>query len=79
MFQFVEQNVLCWEWVIQQAGCAIFAFVFPTTSDDQNHAPDDHQDGMQPPYPPKRIVSVCVSQVVSLHTETPTPQTHENR
>ena len=48
----------------------------PTTT---FHAPDDHQDGMQPPCPPQNIFSVCVPWPVSRYSEPLIPETDEKR
>ena len=41
--------------------------------------PDDHQDGMQPSFPPHHIFSIYVSWQVSRHSEPLIPETDENR
>ena len=43
------------------------------------HAPEDHQDGMQPPCPPQHIFSMYVSWPVSHHPEPLIHETDENR
>ena len=48
----------------------------PTTT---LHAPDDHQDDMQPPCPPQHIFSVYVSWSVSRYSVPITPETDGNR
>ena len=42
-------------------------------------APDDHQDGMQPPSSPQYLFSIYAPWQVSLHSELLIPETHEHR
>ena len=62
-----------------------FDFLTPTvpkfhpTTDDHNPCPDDHQDGMQPPFPPQHIFSIYVPWPVSRHSEPLIPETDESR
>ena len=51
----------------------------PTDATTTFHAPDDHQDDMQPPCPPQNIFSMHVLWPVSRHSEHLVPETDENR
>ena len=51
----------------------------PSQPDGHIQPPDNHQDGMQPPFQPQYLFSIYAPWIMILHTELLIPVTRENR